>query len=67
MELITKKIKLGNRDYLFEIISADNFTVTPPMKNRELAESTVWGIITQPGQCGYRAKTRATRRGGVRG
>ena len=65
MELITKKIKLGNRDYLFEIISADNFTVTPPMKNRELAESTVWGIITGPSR---RSKSiRPRRRGGVKG
>lgn len=64
MELIKRKIKEDNRTFLFKILSADNFTVTPPM-NREKAESIVWGIIVQPN---YKIKRlRPKRRGGIKG
>lgn len=65
MDVIKRSVKVGNRNFLFEIISADNFTVTPPMKNRELAESKVWNIITGPSR---KIKgIRPRRRGGVKG
>ena len=64
MEILKKKVREGNRTFLFEILSADNFTVTPPM-SREKAESIVWGIIVQPNHKIKRGRPR--RRGGVKG
>lgn len=64
VEVITRKVRVGNKTYLFEIVGADNFTVTPTM-NKERAESIVWGIIVKPNPRVNKGRSR--RRGGVKG
>lgn len=64
LELIKRKVRKGNRTFFFEILSADNFTVTPPM-SREIAEGIVWNIIVQPNH--KIKRSRPKRRGGIKG
>lgn len=57
--------KVSGREFVFTIVSADEFRVSPPM-DREKAAKIVWRLLTTPRYDKIRS-ARPKHRGGVKG